>query len=51
MNVATLRLFLLIPLIFILEDVNDGGTFEAYFLWVSFTYEKPVEMFKWSLSS
>lgn len=49
MNVATLRLFFLIPLIFLLEDVNDGGTFETYSLWVSFTYEKPVEM--WSLSS
>lgn len=51
MNVATLTLFFLIPLIFLLEDVNDGDKFETCFLWVSFTYEKPVEMFEWSLSS
>lgn len=40
--------FFLIPLISLPGDVNDGGTFETCFLWVSFTQEL-TEMFKWSL--
>lgn len=49
---STFRIFFLVPLIFLLEGVNDGDTFETCLLWVSFTQEKPIEMlFKSSLSS
>jgi hypothetical protein len=31
--------------------VTDGDTFEAFFLRISLTGEKRIEMFKWYLSS
>lgn len=51
MNVALNSIFFfLIPLIFLLEGVNDGDTFETRFFCVSFTQKKLIEIFKWSFS-
>lgn len=52
MNAALLVFFFfIISLIFLLECVKDGDTFEVCFLRISLTGEKLIEMFKWCLSS
>lgn len=51
MNAALLVFFPSISLIFLLERVKDGDTFEACFLRISLTGERLIEMFKWCLSS